>query len=74
MCALALSALGCGKSEPKPASDGEPREADAYDPTPSEMPLAADFTPDAEQRVVAENYRKELDRIERELAALQHAH
>lgn len=47
------------------------QEAAAYQPTALEVPLTADFTKAANQRVQSDNYAKELGRIERELKALR---
>jgi hypothetical protein len=39
------------------------------EPTAEEVPVAEDFEPEAEQQISAENYRAELDALERELLA-----
>jgi hypothetical protein len=76
-CCLLLSLSGCSreerpKAEPAPVTaapapaPGLPVE---QEPTPEELPVPEDFEPEAAQQVTAENYRAELDALERELEA-----
>jgi hypothetical protein len=51
-------------------AEAPPSEAAAEnEPSAEEVPVAEDFTEEAETRIAAENYQAELDRIEREIEA-----
>jgi hypothetical protein len=67
-----LLAASCGNKEPASdcVDDCRPRHT-PYAPTAMDVPLPADFTRAAEKRVGADNYRRELSRIERELSELE---
>lgn len=52
-------------AEPAP----EEAQAEPNEPSAEEVPIAEDFTEEAETRIAAENYQAELDRIEREIEA-----
>ena len=66
---LVALASACDKKK----CDDDCRESESYAPTAMEVPLPDDFTRAADKRVGADNYRKELSRIERELAELADA-
>lgn len=79
----ALTALACSSeprpvSEPAPAAPEftvappvDPTAAQApgaeIEPTKEQLPVREDFDEEAEQEITAENFRAELDRLEREL-------
>jgi hypothetical protein len=66
---LLIALPACDKKK----RDDDCRESASYAPTAMEVPLPDDFTRAADKRVGADNYRKELSRIERELAELADA-
>lgn len=82
---LALFAPACGndprpKTEPtpEPAADPSPArpeapaaEADVPDPSADELPLPQDFEAEVAEQITAQNFRAELERLEREIAAQQ---
>jgi len=69
---LVALAPACGKDAKKrgPGRDVDCREVEPYAPSAMEVPLPDDFTRAADKRVGVDNYKKELTRIERELAEL----
>lgn len=70
LCLLLACAWGCkkdkkGKDEPKPA-DTPPVEQPA--PIADEdLAVPADFDEEAEEQITAENYKAELDTLEKEI-------
>ena len=73
-----VALLACGGEErpkaepaPLPAAAQPAAEPIAAPPEPSaeELPVPEDFEPEAETKITAANYREELDRLEREIAA-----
>lgn len=81
--AALLALLGCGererpKSEPAPLPAPAAPAAPAQQPSPpsaelepnaDELPVLEDFEPEAEAAITGTNYREELDKLEREIAA-----
>ena len=70
---FALSAglllAGCSK---KPATTQDPActdTAEEYVPSASDIPLPGDYTQSAAKRIGPDNYKRELERIAREIAA-----
>lgn len=72
---LGVLAFRCGRDKPQPsaARGDDCREVVPYAPSAMEVPLPEDFTRAAEKLVGADNYKKQLTRIERELAELADA-
>jgi hypothetical protein len=79
--ALALLLLACS-DEPRPKAEPAPPEAHAptpapapapsveqRDPTPEELPIAEDFEEQSLQQITEDNFKAELDTIEKELDA-----
>lgn len=62
-----------GTQQASAARDDDCRKVVPYAPRASEVPLPEDFTRAAERLVVPDNYKKQLTRIERELAELADA-
>lgn len=84
LLALTFSLAACSKAEKRAHDDSETgetlatapaledvEEPEVHELTPSELPLTSDFAKAAAKRVTPDNYRKELVRIEKELAQLQ---
>jgi len=69
---LVALAPACDKKKHGAGRDDD-CEVEPYGPTAMEVPLPDDFTRAADKRVGADNYKKELSRIERELAELADA-
>jgi hypothetical protein len=80
--AALIALLGCGEQErPKaepaplpppalPAPEPEPAAPRIeLEPNADELPVPEDFEPEAEAEITAANYREELDKLEREIAA-----
>lgn len=82
LTALACSSEARPKAEPAPlspeaadqpaAAPADPGAAEGpaaeVEPTPKELPVREDFDDEAEQQITAENFRAELDKLEKELA------
>ncbi len=84
-CAAALALAACSSAKqpestpaPEPAATPAPAAAPAApaakpaeqpDPTADEVPLTADFDQEAAQTITAENFRAQLDALEKELDA-----
>jgi hypothetical protein len=64
-------------AEPAPAAPGAapaaptaaPAAAPALEPSAEQLPLADDFSAQADQEITASNYRTQLDALEREILA-----
>ena len=67
-----LLACGCGGKPAAPECDDECKpKPRSYAPTAMEVPTVDDYARAAEKRVGADNYRRELTRVERELSELE---
>ena len=71
LCVLLACAWGCkkddkgkGKTEPKPDKPKVEQPAPIAD---GDLAVPADFDEEAEQQITAENYKAELDALEKEL-------
>ena len=82
LCACALAAPGCSNDErppaepapvaapnPAPAPAAAPAAAEPPDPTADELPLQEDFESEAEQQITEDNFKTELDAIDKEMSA-----
>lgn len=80
---FALFALACGndprpKVEPTPepaldpsAAKPETPKPEVPDPSAEELPLPQDFETEVAEQITAQNFRAELERLEREIAVQQ---
>jgi hypothetical protein len=77
---LAPLLLSCG-NEPRPPAEPAPEEAptppppapapvvERQDPTPEELPIAEDFEEESTQQISDDNFKAQLDTIEKEMDA-----
>ena len=82
-CALLIALGACGSDrrpaaepapiEPAPAAPATPAAPlvvePALEPSPEQLPLEADFAPQAEQEIDANNFHAALDALEKEIAS-----
>jgi hypothetical protein len=76
---LACALTACGNDHrppaeqapvaPAPAQPAPAPAEPALEPTPEQLPLEQDFTAQVEQQITADNFRAELDTLEKEIQA-----
>jgi hypothetical protein len=54
---------------PAPAAPAPSAAAEAKEPTPDEVPVAEDFEAEAAQQITDDNFKAELDALEKEMNA-----